>query len=448
MAIGADSVDRASGYLHSIDAEPKSHNIENPRPAPEASQAQTSLPDSGYGTSSSSPGQNENCTKGERDISIPQKAIPFPLANQKELLVFKKEVDRGTIARFNEVVPEIERLLLSHIKSNRIFSNSTRYKPMAIRLMVLGKTESDAEECIVVFCPADLVKRVEQFFKKDQIVRELCKPRDNTAPSFNVIVNAPPPRLRALLSDIQVRCASSQSMDDTFCGKPIKFVNGTGEFRMATFGGIIKVTGSNGEIKLLGMTAGHALLEWEYPESGTDHLIPGSTMHTTLNGESKSVKQRDDSVEDRMQFGNPVVQVSTTPVQLEHEEAAEAWLFPESQELGRVLKTSNCKVGVNDEDVQYFDWAIFELNTYWQNELRRTELSGKVRKHQLLLASEKLSPDSPSQQVTMMGGSQGAKSGVLSKLPGRIIMGPGGSFVDAYLLTLDDGQGKLISALG
>ena len=449
MAVVPTSVESDPEYLQSTDTEPTSQKTRaHVVSEPNASQDPTLLQDSGYATRWPSPGQTESCTEGERNTSILQKAIPFPLAKRKELLVFKKEVDRGIIARFNEVIPEIERLLLSHIRSNRFFSSSTRHKPMAIRLMVLGKTESDAEECMVVFCSADLLKRVEQFFKKDPIVRDLCTPRDNTVPSFKVIVNAQPPRPRATFSDIQVHCASSLSTDDTFCGTPIKFVNNTEEFRIATFCGIIKVTSSNGVFKLYGMTAGHTLLDWEYPETETDHFVSGSTIHTSLDGENEAgVERPGDSVEDLMELGDSFVQVSAIPLHTEQDETAEAWLFPESQELGRVLQTSNCEAGVEDEGKQYFDWALFELNTYRQNELRMAELSGNVRKHQLSLASEKLSPDSPSQLVTVMGGSQGPKRGVLSKLPGRIIMGPGDAFINAYLLTLDDGQSKLISTL-
>src|SRR5262249_43907063 len=118
MATGAASVDPPPMGLQSTDTEPTSQNPENPRlatradrvPVPNASRDNPLLQDSGYATESSSPDKNGNSTEGEQGISIPQRAIPFPLANGRVQFVFRKDVDRGTIARFNEVVPEIERL--------------------------------------------------------------------------------------------------------------------------------------------------------------------------------------------------------------------------------------------------------------------------------------------------------------------------------------------------
>ncbi|RYP28249.1 hypothetical protein DL767_007299 [Monosporascus sp. MG133] len=406
---------------------------------PKSSQDEKTLPDSGYGTSLPSPDQSEDRDKAKkRVISLPQKAIPFPLASQKDLLVLKKEVDRATITRFNEIVPEIERLLLSYLKSSGgIFSARARYAPMAIRLMVLGRTEADAKECMVVFCSTCLCKRVEHFFNKQQIVKDLCEPSDPVLPSFKVIVNGHAPRLRVALSEIQVHCASSQLSEDTFCGNPIRFVNETGDVRHATFGGVVKVVGSDGHFKLYGLTAGHSLLDWQDPDTSADTL-PG--IHVALNAEDEDAERaerREESNESLLEAQDPFIQASAILLKPEQDETVQSWTFTESQELGKILKNPDRD---KDEDQLYLDWALFELNKYLPNVFVTVELSGNIRKHPLSLCSEKFSPDTLSQPVTMMGGSQGSKSGVLSKLPGRIIIGPGDSFIDAYLLTLDEGS--------
>ncbi|RYP75567.1 hypothetical protein DL771_002267 [Monosporascus sp. 5C6A] len=419
---------------------PLKPNPTDPPPLePKSSQDEKSLPDSGYGTSLPSPDQSEDRDKAKkRVISLPQEAIPFPLASQKDLLVLKKEVDRATITRFNEIVPEIERLLLSYLKSSGgLFSARARYGPMAIRLMVLGRTEADAKECMVVFCPTGLCKRVEQFFNKQQIVKDLCEPSDPVLPSFKVIVNGHAPRLRVALSKIQVHCASSQLSENTFCGNPIRFVNETGDVRHATFGGVIKVVGSDGHFKLYGLTAGHSLLDWQDPDTSADTL-PG--IHIALNAEDEDAEgdeRQDKSSEGLLETQDPFIQASTILLKPEQDETVQSWAFTESQELGKILTNPDRDT---DEDQLYLDWALFELNKYLPNVLVTVELSGHIRKHPLSLCTEKLSPETPSQPVTMIGGSQGSKSGVLSKLPGRIIIGPGDSFIDAYLLTLDEGS--------
>ena len=315
---------------------------------------------------------------------------------------------------------------------------------MAIRLMVLGKSESDAKEYIVVFCQADLLKRVQSFFDKDPIIRDLCKPDDTSMPAFKVVVKPHAPHLRVALSDIHVHFDNSQPTNGTFCGTPIRLVNGTSEFRIATFGGIIKVNDGLG-FKLYGMTAGHSLLEWAHTEGETKCVDSESTSNATLSRESKDIDQQDDSIKSFVDLAEPFLDTSAIPSQSEQDQAVEAWRFSETKALGRILKASS-DFGNEDTVEQYFDWALFEVSTHRPNELHTVEAAGNTRKQYLSSAVEKLSVDAPSRPVTMMGGSQGLRTGVLSKLPGRIIIGPGNSFVDAYLLTLDDSQSKLLSS--
>ncbi|KAH7092230.1 hypothetical protein FB567DRAFT_516809, partial [Paraphoma chrysanthemicola] len=48
------------------------------------------------------------------------------------------------------------------------------YRPIAIRLIVLGIDEASAQLHIVIFCADDVTKRVKKFFKSSQW-RDVCK---------------------------------------------------------------------------------------------------------------------------------------------------------------------------------------------------------------------------------------------------------------------------------
>lgn len=403
---------------------------------PKSSQDESSLPDSGYGSSLPSPDQNENHEKEKRIISFSKKAIPCALPNQKGLLVFKKDVDLKTNLRFNEIVPEVERLLLSHIKSSsRVFSKSARSGPMAIRLVVLGKSEDDAKEHIVVFCPAALYKRVQRFFNKEKVVKELCEPSDPAVPSFKVVVNGQAPRLRASLSEVQVFCATLEPSNGTFCGRPISLVDDRGDVRYATFGGVVKVSNSNGS-KLYGLTTGHSLLDWQDPETSADEPL------SLAEEEAEEVYSDDDASEGLLESEDPSTRGVVTFNMRDKGEASNSWAQG-SEELGNISKFPHIAEGSSR---QFFDWALFELNRYMPNLLVAAELSGNT-KRPLNLKIGTITPDLLPQAVVMLGSSSGPKSGVLSILTGRIKIGPGESFTNAYMLALDDGLGTPPSKL-
>lgn len=240
------------------------------------------LPDSGYGTAMPSPEQIQTVAVACGASAIPSKTVPFPLPAEKNLLLFKREAAPATIARFNEIVPEIERLLVQYIRTaNKLFS-STPYCPMSIRYLVLGQPEADAKDCLVIFYPPSQCKRVKRFFDRHRAVKSLCEPPDLSAPSFRPIVKDLAPQLTTLQNgeeaqesmnpefsretpgptSIEVHCSSTPPSDKTLCGTPIRFINHAGEARYGTFGGIIKLVQSDG-FKLLGLTAGHGLLDWQ-----------------------------------------------------------------------------------------------------------------------------------------------------------------------------------------
>ncbi|PFH57467.1 hypothetical protein XA68_15030 [Ophiocordyceps unilateralis] len=105
---------------------------------------------------------------------------------------FNKMVDDAALSRFQDIHTQIENPLLSYIRSKR---PGKQYRPIAVRLMVLGRSEEVAKPCIVILCPDKQAKVVRKFFKKE-IVMDLCRPQDHSLPSFDVYVVVRPPEMK------------------------------------------------------------------------------------------------------------------------------------------------------------------------------------------------------------------------------------------------------------
>ncbi|KAL7953118.1 hypothetical protein V8C34DRAFT_297818 [Trichoderma compactum] len=375
---------------------------------------------------------------------------------RENLLLFKREAVPATIARFNEIVPEIERLLVKYIRTaNKLFSSTTSYRPMSIRYLVLGKSEADARDCLVVFCPPSQCKRVKRFFDKHRAVKSLCEPPDLSAPSFRPVVKDLAPQLTVLQSgeetqestdstisreapsptSIEVHCSLTPPSDKTLCGTPIRFINHAVEARCGTFGGIIKLVQSDG-FELCGLTAGHGLLDWE--------------DSSLLDSDSDSMNDDDDSsIDEDMKellasessdgsISSPEPEATDSSPshpdpKLEEMKFSKTWAFKHSQKLGNVLPRPKHHTKGSG---QYFDWALLEIDASHLQPNYYPSLNSKDS--ELTVAQKKLAPAPFDQPVIMIGGSQGCIPGTLSSLPARLMLGHGQSFVDAYTLCLKD----------
>lgn len=423
------------------------------------------LPDSGYATAMPSPEQSQTVAVVCSASAIPTKTVPFPLPGEKNLLLFKREAVPATIARFNEIVPEIERLLVQYIRTaNMLFSSSAPYRPMSIRYLVLGKSEADAKDCLVVFCPPSQYKRVKRFFDKHRAVKSLCEPPDLSAPSFRPVVKDLAPQLTVLQrgdeaqestdsefskkapspTSIEVHCSSTPPSDKTFCGTPIRFTNHVGESRHGTLGGIIKLVQNDG-FELYGLTAGHGLLDWEDPLSPTsdsdymdddDSSIDEGSIDEDMK-ELLELESSDGSIsspEPEAADSSP----SHPEPKLEEMKLSDTWAFEHSQKLGNVLPRPKhyTKGG------QYLDWALIEIDASKLQPNYHPSL--KSKNLELTEAQKKLTPAALGQPAIMIGGSQGCISSTLSSLPARLMLDHGQSFVDVYTLSLQDHTGKPI----
>lgn len=414
------------------------------------------LPDSGYATAMPSPEQSQTVTAVCSASAIPTKTVPFPLPGEKNLLLFKREAVPATIARFNEIVPEVERLLVQYIKTaNKLFSSTTSYRPMSIRYLVLGKSETDAKDCLVVFCPPSQCKRVKRFFEKHRAVKSLCEPPDLSAPSFRPVVKDLAPQLTVLQSgeeaqestgptSIEVHCSSTPPSDKTLCGTPIRFTNHAGEARHGTLGGIIKVVKSDG-FELYGLTAGHGLLDWE------DSLLTASDSDS-MNDDDSSIDEGsiDEDMKELLALESSEGSISSPEPEatdasashpehkLEEMKLSETWAFEDSQKLGHILPRPKHYT----KGDQYLDWALVEIDASKHQPNYHPSL--KSKNLELTAAQKKLTSAALGQPAIMIGGSHGCVPGTLSSLPARLMLGHGQSFVDAYTLSLQDHPGKPI----
>ncbi|KAK4062831.1 uncharacterized protein Triagg1_9701 [Trichoderma aggressivum f. europaeum] len=325
---------------------------------------------------------------------------------------------------------------------------------MSIRYLVLGKSEADARDCLVVFCPPSQCKRVKRFFDKHRAVKSLCEPPDLSAPSFRPVVKDLAPQLTALRGDeeaqepadpecsretpgptsIEVHCSSTPPSNKALCGTPIRFINHAGETRCGTFGGIVKLVQSDG-FELYGLTAGHGLLDWE------DWSLPDSDLDSMDDDDysiDEDMKELLDLESSEGSISSPEPE-ATDPSpnhpepKLEEMKLSETWAFKHSQKLGSVLQRPKHHTKGSG---QYLDWALLEIDASKLQPNYYPSLNSKYL--ELTASQENLAPAALGQPAIMIGGSQGCILGTISSLPARLLLGHGQSFVDAYTLCLKD----------
>ena len=227
--------------------------------------------DSGYVTGQGTPDTQRTVNR------MASTAGNFPVLGRDGWKIFRKSVSPDKVARFREIVPELEKRLTAYLREKGgtlLFTKAPRLKPRAIRLLVLGASEEDAEETMVVFCSEQEIPRIQSFFDSDRIAKELCQPDDNSLPCFRVLASGHPFRLTAGNEwDVEIEMVADPDVfnGSTICGRPIlfrKIVLSAAPnappcpMRKGTLGGIIQVILDDGTSCYYGMTAGHAVLDW------------------------------------------------------------------------------------------------------------------------------------------------------------------------------------------
>lgn len=401
--------------VNKSNAENSGTNKKTPRtPVRKASfndSAYVSLTTSNNGTGSSG-------TPAAEEKHSPRRGSVLP---GTEFTIFEKETDKDTLERFKEVNRETQTLLAKKITNwNRGNSNPSE---TAFRLLALGKSESEASYYLVVFCSPKLCGRVRTFLRSKDVKDIYHKE------GLKILVVEVPPRRTSAVLDIDVCLDNTRTTNQiTFCGSPVLLINNLHglshvQTRKATFSGVIEVNFEDGKSIQYGMTAGHAV---------EDLLSACSADSYGVNNTAVS------DYEQALQKQDPIATQEIAGARLESD-----WLWEDSSDralFGNILDNKKLP-GVLAETVHpSHDWALFEMNSPKPNLVCDSEISGQVEKRSLMIASRPSFNDKLCDPVLMMAAS-GLKRGRLSSLPGAIMSGSSKSFVETYILELDEGHG-------
>jgi hypothetical protein len=364
---------------------------------------------------------------GEESANPTARSVPLP--GREELHIFRKDLDGVLHARFREIAPEMQRQLAkSAQKGLPLFQSSSKARSrrqmvMSLRLMMVGTTMETATPSIVIFLSGEGASRLEALLEQPSL-QSLYRPDDGMTPSFAVVVVGQAPRKR-LCQDVQVVWDTSLSGErnpTTYCGVQICLKASEDMLAMATLGGIVKLAYGPGDFKLVGMTAGHVLEE----------LLDGGVAE-------------DDQTE------HDTAREDSTP------------RFNYPRNLGTILHpppadNGGARSDHHDSPTPTRDWALFNLDPTAKirpillhqigaspNPFKRAaHLSSIANTGRTLTTAPPASfPSVAPLEVVLLGGSShfgGTMLGRLSPVAGGIMLDPDHGFVDAYLLTLDEGQ--------
>jgi hypothetical protein len=343
------------------------------------------------------------------------------------LTVFEKEIKGDTMKRFNEVRERVQKLLEG--RRSKWIRNDPNPGGMTIRILVLGKSEADTAHYLVILCSPKLCGRVRSFMRSKP-VKELYNPE-----GLKTIVVEHAPRMTSAILDIDVCLNNTHAANQiTFCGTPILLADKSHgpscvRKRKATFGGVIEATFEDGRSIQYGMTAGHAVED----------------LLSTSSAEGSEVDSEDDpDSEEDVQAQEPPQARQSASLKLAddwlRDSSSDPWDASDYTPLASVLDSNNLPGVVARRALSSHDWALFEIDSPKPNVLCTLEYSEHLDKGTLKIASRPGFCDNLSDPVIMMG-SSGLKRGRLSSLPGAILTGNSKSFVQTYMLELDEGNG-------
>jgi len=382
--------------------------------------------DSGYGSAALN--TPKTASSGSSD-TVPDRnhaSAGYPLTTSSDLKVFKKDVDDATWTRYKDVSERIQGPLLAFIKkSPRV------YRQMALRLVVLGRTEEDARPRIVILCHPNVQKKVKKFFNQ-QDIRNIYQPEDGILQSLEVEIIAHPLEPKTTADGLVVHFdADARDVSRTLCGTLIKIDAGS-NFRITTLGGLVKANKANGSYALYGMIAGHAVEDLTALESvDKDETFSGDESTDESSDEDDDTRRRQLGAPPAWPLGNTSLNPSAIKPT---KRLPKSWTA-----LGRTLPLASTMTA------QYLDWALLTIDNvrnYERNCIRNFAGTERGIRSGDLVMPFTLHHTPDSRSVVMMSGVQGLKKGVLSLRPSHVLLGPGTEFVSTYLVTLNDGAGK------
>lgn len=342
-----------------------------------------------------------------------------------ELLMFKKEADKERLEHYENVRSGIDALLTEEIDA----AGRDPSCSMVMRLLVMGKSEQEAILRLVIFCEPKVEKTVRNFFESPYIVALLNPSRFNS-PRLQHLVIPEAPRMRSALLDIDVYCNNvSVTNHTTHCGASIMVKSKSGntckrDRRHATFGGMIKVIHGTGKSQLYGLTAGHLV----------EDLLGQKNMNDLESCEQKAGPYSPCRIAGWTCEHNLVGQIvdpeklpgiAARSVKQTHDWALFNVDKPRPNEVVGVASKHSHNHNLNDNTVS-------DNDTLMENE----------HAQQILVATRPTFQDNISDPALLLSGSHGTQRGELLSLPASIWISHSDGFVKAYMLELEDGNGK------
>lgn len=363
---------------------------------------------------------------GSDSNGIPQvTTAPTPGSNCQRvseiqgLLRFDKDVDKSTFLYFQDIS-----IRLTHPLMQRLEKTRKQFRPIAIRLMVLGKDESSAKPYIVVFCPECVKETVKKFFQGEE-AKYHCQRNQPGLVDFEVIVEGQPPRTMTGNQPPPFDIAPGNSTGSHHCwplATPIK-INITGETRYATMGGFVVAIDNDGAPSIYGMTAGHAIIQDVVNHNDQrEYAVEGSS--TGSDHDFNRIEAEGDISEKEIQHGpRPPIDVSYKRYNESKEE--EEW-----SPLGHVAQASFSYKACNR------DWALVEgiERLGWRNRPKNND----IERYFLNDIAPGLTNYSDRIEISH----QPPFFGTLSRLPSLALLPFGHDFVRVHIVQLQDGHSK------
>lgn len=432
-------------------------DLDKPSPSP-LTDKPTNGTDSGYVSGAPTPDKDKG--------TLAQKLFK---RTPKKLSIFDQDIPDPVKNRFHDLYVLFNEPLYRYLRKHGVTLTA-----ISIKLKYAGESEATANPWIIVQCDERASKRVRRFFNQQQIKAQY-QPRDTRFPdvNFGLLVHGTPPKQMATDSEHYIY-GDMWNGAPTLCGKPIKICT-SGETRLATLGGIIKVVSQEG-LQLYGMTAGHIITretfaqdvmdkhdhtygKWSTedrfsavnntsmmaaPEDGRTNKA-SMTDDQSRDGENdhdEGSEQGDEEDEYELDLGavdDQQEKSSIDPAALSQRLRRSDLLQTHWPKLGHLSSVSRQPASKHD-----LDWALIKLedpSLYRPNLLVFPESTYEFGvSARLIEGPRRLTRATRSRDVLLLSGMAGLKRGKLATSFGYIMIGPVKQFNEVYNVSMSDGS--------
>lgn len=397
--------------------------------------------DSGYATKSGTP-ESDYFSTG---FALPASKLQIWPRIIKLKVFDEKAIPPLTWKRFNDLNELFSKPLYEHLTNSKV-----RYRALSIKLKVLGPEYSQSKPWIVVQCDKPIAKRVRQFFNVRWVRTEYHPPiPEASCPSFGVLVCERPPRPIAGKGPIDVfgEATCTGITPGTLPGCMMIRLSEEYGSRIATVGGLVKISMPNNSSRICGLTAGHIISRASYEDSLDDH----QEMEDEAGDDDEPIELRNtDPAVFELElpykdgtYGGSAFSSSSPSLKGPRTRPLATRNMGHWQKVGSIIRYSK-----NDPTGgQNLDWALINIDPlhFPLDIFRPGPNKGTV---QTSTSSEPGFNDpmsmGPDRKVIIMSTMSGVKNGELTTSCSYLMLAPSKRLVKAYTLVLSDGAGERI----